>query len=310
MFPLNPSTLFQLVLIGVVLSSALALRFGWRWRLPFLLLAIVLPIGLLWSDPPTGQYAGLAYIFVVGPSLVMLIFGAVLGSAVRFVRIAPLMSVAVMFISAGAFAGFVLWHQYVPSTCLETPIQVRIAGKTLHIPPELRPRLENGDSINHFGRTDRKSNYARLCRMSRNGARVIEMDTVWITPAANHEVMTAACKGNEPPSWCGGYSPDPYRRIGKILIAPEADPAFPLPYWRKGGSLKKDRQGDLIQGSVCLLPRADGRTECWIWRPFGDGSRLTISTNNLDQAFNDMPIEEAREMIRQAREMTLAIIEQ
>ena len=309
MFPLNPSTILHLVLIGVVLSSALALRFGWRWRFPLLLLAIALPAALLFSDSPTGQYAVFRYIFVVTPSVVMLLFGAVLGSVVRYTRIAPLTSVVVLFFAAGAFVSFALWRQYVPSACLEKPLQVRIAGKTLHLPPEMRPRLENGFSIVYFGRTDKKSDYARLCRMSRNGARAVEMDTVWITPAANHEFMTATCKGNEPPAWCGSYTPVPYRHIEKILIASEATPYFPLPFWREGGSLKKERQGNLVQGSVCLLPEDTGPvTHCWVWRPFGKGFRLTISSNNLDKAFIQMPAEEARELIRKARDMTLAIV--
>lgn len=309
MFPFNPSTLFQLVLIGVVLFSALALRFGWRWRLLFLSLAIALPTGFLWADPPIGQYAGLAYILLIGASLLTLLFGAILGSALRFARIAPVFSIAALSISAGVFASFILWYQYVPSACLEAPIQVRIAGKTLHIPPEMRPRLEIGDRAYLFGWTDRKTSTARLCRMSQNGTQPIEVDIVWITPAGNHEAMTTACSGIEP-LWCADYSPDPYRRIGKILIASAADPHFPLSNWWTGSSLKRDRQGDLVQGSVCLLPRATGKTECSIWQPFGDGFRLTVHTNNLDQTFTEMTVEVARDMIRQAREMTLAIIDQ
>lgn len=310
MFPLNSPTVFHLVLIGVVLSSALALQFGWRWRIPLVLLGIALPAGFLWSAPPIGEYAGLAYIIVAGASVGAFILGLVLGGAMRLVLPQALTSVAVLVFATAAFTGFELRQQYVPSACLKTPLQVRIAGTVLSLPPELRPRLENGKSIGHFGRSNRKSDFARFCRMSKNGTRVIDMDTVWITPASNHKVMTPACNVNEPPIWCNGYSSDPYRHIGKFLISSDAKPVIPLPYWREGGSLKTDRQGDLTQGSVCLLPDVDIRTQCWIWQPFGDGSRLTISTSNLDQTFDDMPIEEARKMIRQAREITLAIIKQ
>lgn len=310
MFPLNPSTVFHLVLIGIVLLSALALQFGWRWRIPLMLLAVVLPAGFLWSDPPTGQYAGLGYIIVAGAFVVALILGVIFGTALRFAPIQALTSVAALFFVAAAVTGFELRQQYVPSACLETPLQVRIAGIVLRLPPELQPRLENGNSVAHFGRIDRKSDFARFCRMSGNGARAIDMDIVWISPATNHKVITSACNVNAPPAWCSGYSSDPYRYIGKILIAPETNRAFPLSYWKEGGSLKKNRQGDLIQGSVCLLPNADHPTQCWTWQPLGDGSRLTVSTNNLDRTFDDKPIEEAREMIRQAREITLSIIKQ
>lgn len=308
MFPLDPRTVFNLILIGVALSSALVPQFGWRWRIPLLMLAIALPTGLLWSDPPSGQYAGLAYLAVGGASIVTLAIGVVLGGVMRLAPILHLRSLAVLVAAAGASAGFVLWHQYLPNTCLETPLQVRIAGKILHLPSELQSRLENIDDVAHFCRIDRKSDFARFCRIGGNGERVIDMDTVWITPASNYEDMTSACDVDEPPNWCSGYSSDPYRHIGKILIAPQTDPAFPLSYWQEGGSLEKDRQGDLTQGSVCLLPDADIRTQCWTWQPFGEGARLTVSTNNLNRIFDDMPIEDAREMLRQARDITLNII--
>ncbi|MDI3336473.1 hypothetical protein QKW60_08655 [Defluviimonas aestuarii] len=308
MFPLNPPTVFQLVLVGVALSTALALRFGWRWRILFLGAAIALPTGFLWSDPPTGQYAGFAYLFVTGPSIATALLGAALGIGMRSGGVRPRTSIAVLLSLSIATAGAALWHQYVPSACLKTPLQVRIDGVTLHLPSELQPRLEHGDEINFFGVPHRKSSFARLCRMSENGIRAIEMDTVWITPAANHQMMTAACEDREPPAWCNSYSSQPYRRVGKVLIAPNTDQDFPLPYWEEGGSLKTDHQGDLIQGSVCLLPDAGLRTKCWVWQPFGDSSRLTISTNNLDAEFNEMPIEDAREMLRLAREMTLTIV--
>jgi len=119
--------------------------------------------------------------------------------------------------------------------------------------------------------------------------------------------MASTCKGDAPPSWCSVYSPEPYKYIGKIFISSASNLAFPKPCWGKG-SLRKERQGDLTEGSVRLLPDDDSVTQCWGWRPFGDEFRLTISTNNLDPIFDGMPAEEAREMLRQARDTTLAII--
>ena len=307
MFPLNPSTVFHIVLIGVMLFSALALQFKWQKRIPLLLWVVVLPAGFLWSDPPTGQYAALAYVLVGAASAAALVLGAILGGAIRFARLRTLTAVTALLFAGLAVTGFELWRQYVPSACIEAPLQVRIAGSVLRLPSELRPRLENGDSIGHFGRINRKTDFARFCRMSRNGARAIDMDTVWITPATNHTSMSSTCNSDTPPAWCNGYSPESYMHIGKIIIKSASEPAFPSSYWGEG-SLKKDRQGDLIQGSVCLLPDADIVTQCWAWRPFGDGARLTVSTNNLDSIFKGMPIEEAREMIRHARDTTLAII--
>lgn len=310
LLPLSSTTVFHLALIGVALSGALTVQFGWRWRTVLLFLAVALPVGFLWSEAPTGQYAGLAYVIILGTSMIALVLGLTIGCVLRFAACGVLVSIAAILFVAASATAFELYRQYVPNACLESPLQVRIAGKILRVPPELRPRLENGNDIDHFGRIDRKLDFARLCRMSENGTHAIDMDTVWLTPAANHSAMSSACNANEPPNWCDSYSPEPYRRIGKILFAPEATPGFPLPYWKEGGSLKKNRQGDLNFGSVCLLPDADTRTQCWIWQPFGDGSRLIVSTNNLDPAFDEMPIEVAREMITQAREVTLSIVDQ
>lgn len=309
MFPINQSTILYLSLIGVFFASALSARLGWRWRIPLLVIALGLPAALLWSDPPTGEYAGLGYLFVIVPSAVALVIGAVCGSIARYAKFASFKFVAVMVVGAGASSGLVLWSQFVPSSCLEAPLQVRIADSVLHIPAEMRPRIEDGNQINFFGRSDRKSSTAQLCRSGRNGTQAISADTVWITPAANYDEMTAACSASAPPNWCKVFSPDDYRHIVKILIAPlESDPDFPLSYWGKDGSLKKDQQGDLTQGSVCLLPDNGDVTQCWIWGPFGEGSRLTVRTNNMDQTFANMPVEQAREMAIKAREMTLAII--
>ena len=292
------------------MCSALALQFGWRLRTPLVLLAIALPAGFLWSVQPAGEHAGLGYIIFANATVAALILGFALGGAMRFVLPQALTSVALLIVAAAVLTGIELRQQYVPSACIKTPLQVRIAGTILSLPSELRPRLENGDSIFLFGRIDRKSDFAPLCRMSGNGVKTIDMDTVSINPASNHKAMTFACNANEPPVWCNSYSSEPYRYISNILIVPETYLGFPLPYWNEGGSLKKDRQGNLVQGSVCLLPDADSRTQCWIWKPFGDGSRLIVETNNLDQVFDEMPIEEAREMIRQALEIALTIIKQ
>lgn len=309
MFPLDPQIFIPFVLIGIALFSALALQFGWRWRVPLLVLAVALPVGFFWFEPLTGDYAGLMYIFIVGLSLIMITLGAAWGLIMRLVRVSPLMSVAAPIIAAGVCVSFLLWQQYIPSACLEAPLKIRIAGQTLHLPPQLRPRLERGDTIRRFGQIDKKSDYAGFCKIGRNGTRTIEMDTVWISPVSTHKAMTSVCNANAPPAWCRSYSPELYRHIRRILITPATVTPIPM-YWKQGGSPKRDRQGDLTRGSVCLLPNAESKTQCWIWQPFGTGSRLTISTYSQDPIFTDMPVEDARDMIRQARDTMLAIIVQ
>lgn len=308
MLPLNDPTIFSLVLAGVALLSAVAFRFGWKVRAPLLLMALALPAVFLWSISPTGDHAGLGYVITIVPSIALLIVGAGWGSVMRLARVSLSISILIPVIVTSAYAGRALWNQYVPNACLGKPLQVRVAGETLSLPPELRPRLEKGRNISFFGRLDRKSGYSRICRVSRNGAQEIDMDVVWINPRSNYPRLTSACEADEAPDWCGVYSPYPYRHIGKVIIAPDTELDFPSAYWREGGSLRKVRQGDLTEGSVCLLFEDGGATQCWVWQPFGSGSRLTVSTSNLDPTFDAMSVEQAREMARQALETTLSII--
>lgn len=308
MFPINPSTSFFLLLIGVFLTSALALRFGWRWRLPLLAVAIGVPAAFLWSDPPTGEYAELGYVVLVIPTAVTLFVGAFCGSIARFAKVAPTRFASGTVILAGVLSGLLLWDQFVPSACLSTPLHVKISNSDLFIPAEMQPVIEISNSKYLFGFSDRKSGTAQLCWWGRNGTRAVEADSVWITPAASYDEMMTTCKGGEPPAWCSAYAPDPFRHIGKFLIGPESELPFPPYYWDEGGSLKKDKQGNLTEGTLCLLPEEGSVTQCWVWSPFGQGSRLTVSTLNTDKIFTDMPVEKARDMIAKARVMTLAII--
>jgi hypothetical protein len=320
MFPIDWLAFAYISLIGIFLSSASALYLSWLLRIPLLLVATGIPAAWLWPDflaataippawlgpyPPTGQYASLGYTIVIGLSVIAMVLGAVCGSVSRFKPIAPSKFFPVLGIVTSAAAAFVLWSQYVPSDCLGTSLQVRIGGSVLHLPPEMQPRVERGNSTDFFGQTDHKFGYARLCRKGRSGTRAVDVDTVSITPAANHDEMTAACNGRKPPAWCQVYSADPYRHMGQVRIGPASELGFPKPYWQKGGSLKLDPQGDLTHGSVCLESIV---TQCWTWEPFGPDSRLIVSTSNLDKTFKNMPVADARERATKARDMTLALI--
>ncbi|WP_419738941.1 hypothetical protein [Ruegeria sp.] len=309
MFPLNSPTVFSIALAGVALISAIAFRFDWRVRAPLMLASIALPTGLLVYHPMVGQYAGQGYLIVILSCLAMFALGAGWGSVMRLVQVSPFISVSAPVIVTCAYTGHALWLQYVPKDCLKEDLHVRIAGEVVVLPPELKPRLEIGNSATHFGRMDRKSGFSKICRLSQNGTRAIDMDVVWITPASNHAALTSLCEGNDEPEWCGRYSSYPYRHVGKVLFATEDELGFPKPYWKEGGSLKKERQGDLKKGSICLLSDEGTKTQCWTWQPFGEGSRLTVSANNLDPIFVDMPVDEARNMALQALNTTLSIVQ-
>ncbi len=309
MLPLNSPTVLFFALAGVALISALAFRFDWRVRAALILASLALPIGFLRLYPMTGEYAGLGYLIVILYHIAAFALGAGWGSVMRLVQASLLTSVAVPVIIAASFMGHGLWAQYVPNSCIENDLSVLIAEEILQLPPELRPRLESGSTVSFFGWLDGKSDFSKLCKLSRNGKRAIEMDVIRITPASNHTALTSLCKSDDKPEWCSHYSSNPYRHIGKVLFASKDTLGFPKPYWKEGGSLKKERTGDLNKGSVCLLPDEGVRTQCWVWQPFGKGARLTVSTNNLDPVFVDMPVDEARSMALQTLKTTLSIVQ-
>lgn len=309
MLPLNSPTVLFIAIASVALISALAFRFDWRVRAALILASLAPPLVFLWLYPMTGDHAGLGYLIVILYYIAAFALGAGWGSVMRLVQASQLTSVAVPVIVAASFVGHALWAQYVLNSCVENDLSVLIAEEVLQLPPELRPSLESGSAVDFFGRLDRKSDFSKICKLSRNGKRAIEMDVVWITPASNHATLTSLCKSDDKPEWCSHYSSYPYRHIGKVLFASEDTPGFSKPYWKEGGSLKKERTGDLNKGSVCLLPDDGVRTQCWVWQPFGKGARLTVSTNNLDPIFVDMPVDEARNMVLQALNTTLSIVQ-
>lgn len=300
LFPINLTTWIFLSVIGTFFAAALALRLGWMWRVPLLFVAISFPALLLWAYVQAGNGPGLVHTLVVGSAILAIGLGSACGAVFRRLDVPTY----VLGIGAVAAAAFVVWDQYIPDACLGKPLRVRVAGSLLVIPIEMRPRVANGNSSQIYGLIDRKSQYARLCRKGRNGIRRVDVDTVSISPASSYKAMTARCDGDHPPAWCKAYSPTAYRHIDQVLIAPASRLGFPRPYWGSEAS-KYDRQGDLVEGSICLKSNV---TQCWIWVPYGDGSRLIVSTNNLDKTFIDMPVEEARELILKARDTTLGII--
>lgn len=317
MFPLTEPTLFQLAFIGVAVSGALAVQFGWQRCRFLILLAAVPPSAVVLSDPPSGQLAELVYFFAVVWFVVALAIGATIGGALRFAGIGRLRSVGAIVVIAAGAAAFHLHQQFIPSACLGSPFQVEIAGETLGIPPEMTPRLKAGDDIYRFGRMDRKLEYAQFCRMSQNGTRSVDVDTVWLTPASNHRTMSVACNADDAPTWCSTYDPEPYRYTLMIRIEPDAEPGVHLLHWTEGGLPERHREGDVIEGSVCLLSENGFAAQCYAWQPFGDRARLTVTSHHFGGAlgqnhgpsFEELTSDEVQEIMRQARDVALSIID-
>ncbi|MEM8717278.1 MAG: hypothetical protein AAGE92_16145 [Cyanobacteria bacterium P01_G01_bin.4] len=302
MFPIHSPSVFFLVLSGVALLSALAFSFGWKARIPFLILVYAL-LNWFWSTLPTsGDHIGLKYVFFFLPAAAAFFAGAVWGVVMKNELF--WVSVLIPVIVAGVYAGNILWRQYIPEACLGESLKVHVAKEALSLPPEMQPSFEDDGTYHFFGRMERKTSYAQLCRMSRNGTRAIDMDVVRITPAANYSRVTTTCDADNAPEWCRDYSAFPYRHMGEVLISPR--PGLPEYYW--DGSIENERFGNLTEGSICLLPEDGRKTQCWVWQPFGEGLRLTVSTNNLDEIFNAMPVQRARAMTIDALETTLSII--
>ncbi len=283
---------------------------GRWWRLPLIVLAAALPVGLLWSDPPTGQYAGLGIVLVLAISLAVSIAAAMLASIPKYLGVPPMLLAGLFVATAGGLSSVALWKQYIPADCIGKSIQVRVAGEILDLPPEMEPLLAKETMAKFFGRAEKKADHALFCRMSQNGTRPVDVNVVSITPSSNEEAMTSACATNDAPTWCEMYAVEPYRHISNVLIAPATRYPVPESYWRGGGSLDIVRHGTLEQGWLCLIETNGRKTDCREWRPFGSGSLLTVSTGNSDPILNDMPVEEALEMVRKARNTFLAMVQQ
>ena len=306
MLPINPGSVQILLCLALALAGLLMTLVGWRARLLLVLPVIALPVFALWRLPPGGQYTSLAIMVIIGGAASAVIIGAALGMMLRATGLGRRWALRFGLMIAAGLAGVELYRQYVPPACRETLLAVKTAGQTLHIPPEMAPRLERQGKIRRFGSLERKGDFAALCRASRNGTRAVEQDRVWVSPAASATRLDTACSTSAPPAWCRAYRPGPYRHMKRVLVANDSAPAFPPAYWAPGGSPDIVRQGDLTGGSLCLRSR---ETSCYVWVPFGKGARATVSTDNLNPVFRDMPVDQARQMAAEALASTLRMLQ-
>ncbi|WP_204113190.1 hypothetical protein [Shimia biformata] len=222
MFPLNPQTVLLLVLIGVALSASLAVLSGWRGRFGFLILAVALPYGFLSSNTPEGEYAFLGYLFVAGPAIIAFVIGASVAGLSLWVGLPPRRFIAAAICAAFAGAGPVLWHQYAPEACRTATLQIQVSGEKLHVPVDMQPRLDKGDDTVIFGNLDRKTGFAKYCRLSGSGARPVDVDSIRINLKELNRDMHDICRAGGPDSWCQIYSSDTHRHALRVMIAPQS----------------------------------------------------------------------------------------
>ncbi|NNE79333.1 MAG: hypothetical protein HKN18_03580 [Silicimonas sp.] len=306
MFPFDQKTEFHLLLTLIALGAAVAVQAGSRLRLLLLCAIFGLLAIFFQANPMEGDHAGLGYLIVVGGSTIAMVIGLCWGWLLRFIRSPAKASMIWVLAPMVALAVFIVWNQTVSPTCTE--ITARIGGREVALPVEMRPRLERGPVIGHFGRLDRKTDFARYCRQARTGSRVIEQDVIWLTPASNYKTLSARCGGENAPDWCAVYSSEPYRHAHQILIQSDPKRALSMPWWNST-SPRAVSLGDLTEGSLCLLPHAPGAmTECWVWRPFGEGFLISARSWGFDEVFRDLDPDSARAILHEGIDTALAIM--
>ncbi len=283
MFPLDSSSLLILLLVASsVLVAVAVLRVGWSKRVGVTFLAAVLPFGAFLYDPPRGEFALLSYFFAVPFVCAALVAGALIGFGLRFLPShwgAPLLAV-----SAIAVGGFELGRQYVPPSCAAGPLPVRIGGATLAIPTEMQPILFDPSYHTYLGFGDggRKLEYARLCRMTSNGAEPVAARTVELAPLRHLSRLQTVCAENTPPDWCAAFSAEAYGGLGRIEIASTKGQPRPHGYW-DSERLAVVQQGNVDDGTLCTLSEGGRAKRCWLWKPIGpEGHRLMVASRHLD----------------------------
>lgn len=278
-----------------------------RWRIWLLSICAGILIILLSPISPWPGSAGLDYFVKLVTLFVPTIAGLILGAIFRVLRIRLATCISVIALITAPAISTSLWSQYVPTECRTSSLQVKVAGTTVLLPAEIRPRLERGKEVVHFGNHRFKRDFAYLCRAGRNGTASIAADVIWISPVSSHEGMTAACSREHFPSWCVSYSSSVFPHIRKVILEKATTAGLPLHLWYSKSS-RVDREGDLREGSVCRLADDGSNTECTMWKPFGDSHRLTVSSYNLDDTYAGMAADDVRQMLRQVRSMTLSLI--
>ena len=306
MLPFDQKTEFHLLLVLIALGAAFLVQTGWRPRLLLLGAMSGLLVLFFQAHPMQGQYAGLGYMIVLGGSAVAMVVGLCWGWLVHFIRAPAKVHWRWRIAPMVALAGFTVWNQWVSASCVE--ITARIGERNLSLPREMQPRLERGRDIGRFGKLDRKADFARYCRRAKNGARVIDLDVVWLTPASNFEGMSARCAEVDAPDWCTGFAPLPYRHAHQILIQRDPERAVPMSWWNSA-SPRAVQQGNLSRGSLCLLPHQPGAmTECWVWRTFGEGFTISARSWGFDEVFRDLDVATARALLQQSIDTALAVM--
>ncbi|MCO4824658.1 MAG: hypothetical protein KC451_07380 [Amylibacter sp.] len=310
MFPLGEPTILPLMLLATALFSALVFAISKPQRLACLFAALAIPMVWIWLVPPVGNHAGLVFLVTIGLSITALLVGAAVGIMVYSTGISSRKSVAILIFIAGSVAGYTLWIQFIPTACLEKPLQVRIAGKTLSIPAAMQTYFTIGEKKLHFGNVEKKTQSAQICKMSQNGTQAIDIDTLWIEPSKTYKIMSRACNVETIPVWCKNYRQKPYSSLKKISIKPIVNSAHELSRWTKNKTPTTDPQGDANRGSFCYVPSPGRSPECREWQPFGEDFRLMLEIQHLDPMLMGATMETTREIMHEAGNMTLTILEE
>lgn len=289
MFPIQPQTIYQLLIVAftlfscLIFASALQRRSLWLVATP-VGIALVVVGYFVFTTNWHKEYAG----------LVPIILGSVLGVALSaafiwagVVRlILPIrrpvgwpVKLAVTAAPTLIAACFVIWDQTVPSNdCGRSHLDVSLTdGTQIRLFPEfhvslfqkISPRVARGRYI-YSTRTEYKTRRARLCRRSLP----IETGVIKVHPSREADAITKTCQSSSK-SFCSVIDPVLMRMVSRVEIGQTvvAQDSWIIKDFLMGDTPERQTFGDAQNGALCRTgtrPYAD----CYVWRDVPNHSRI------------------------------------
>ena len=313
MFPLSVMTIYWFAGGLSAVAFAFAAMSPLRRGLLIALFAPLPPILFIMSqfrgEPSlSDQYAWVAIIAGGIMMLAAFVTGGCLGIVGRF--LGKRRGVWLVVALAVGGVAFELGRQYVPASCLERALPLIVMGQRVDVPPILRPRIEWGDEGAFFNRVDRKHGTARVCRMTRNATRPVEVDVVWFVPSGRHEAIADFCAANPDERLCGHFDAEAWSGVNEAKIEPTSFRNGHYDVWADNSDEQRWLSGDREEGALCLIgPDTTDMTQCFLWQPFGRDGRLTVHSQNfLQDRFRGASVEDVLPFVERVRDDILGMI--
>ena len=306
MFPLSDSFMAILGVSSLFAASSLSTLCAQKKRIFAVIPPAILAIILAWRIPENGggQYDWLGDFMFIGGALVIVVASAVWAILTCMVankftqktnldvkmRKGKLILMLVAILPSVALSGYSLKKQYVPDArCSNDSVIFVLGTHEYTVGPEFQPRIEreaaNSNRRQNFFYSNKKSDkedMANLCKETNNGHTSIQVDVLWLTPAANFKNLDSICGGNTGPTkaYCTAYSSKLYQTVHKILFTKHPQV---LPSWFQ----HKDNPwvltgGNLVNGFVCL-GEDDGLEpiQCKVWHQIDSEVTMLAEVQNV-----------------------------